>query len=175
MGSNALPARRPREAIVVCRIRAAIMEWNGYLCEGWRRDETIRCSRNPPGSTAPTDRPVQSRASARLRFRADRPRHRRERPRFVGGRNGINDAVHTRGIRAALPWIEMRGMRNKIIHDYFDVNVSVVWNTIHEDFPRLRKQIRGFCWIVGGSQGNRLLWGSSKHWWRKRGSNPHEE
>jgi uncharacterized protein with HEPN domain len=26
-----------------------------------------------------------------------------------------------------LPWIEMRGMRNKMIHDYFDVDVNVVW------------------------------------------------
>ena len=25
-----------------------------------------------------------------------------------------------------LPWIEMRGMRNKIIHNYFDVSLTVV-------------------------------------------------
>jgi uncharacterized protein with HEPN domain len=40
-----------------------------------------------------------------------------------------------------LPWIEMRGMRNKMIHDYFDVNLHVVWNTVKEDLPRLKKQI----------------------------------
>ncbi len=40
-----------------------------------------------------------------------------------------------------LPWIEMRGMRNKMIHDYFDVNLNVVWNTIKEDLPRLKQQI----------------------------------
>jgi uncharacterized protein with HEPN domain len=32
-------------------------------------------------------------------------------------------------------------MRNKMIHDYFDVNVKVVWNTIKEDLPRLKQQI----------------------------------
>jgi uncharacterized protein with HEPN domain len=37
----------------------------------------------------------------------------------------------------------MRGMRNKMIHDYFDVNVNVVWNTIREDLPQLKQQIDG--------------------------------
>jgi len=40
-----------------------------------------------------------------------------------------------------LPWIEMRGMRNKMIHDYFDVDVNVVWGTVKDDLPRLKQQI----------------------------------
>ncbi|MGH6846959.1 MAG: HepT-like ribonuclease domain-containing protein [Methylocella sp.] len=40
-----------------------------------------------------------------------------------------------------LPWIEMRGMRNKMIHDYFDVDVNVVWSTVKDDLPRLKQQI----------------------------------
>ncbi|MBV8737795.1 MAG: DUF86 domain-containing protein [Alphaproteobacteria bacterium] len=40
-----------------------------------------------------------------------------------------------------LPWIEMRGMRNKMIHDYFDVDVNVVWGTVKNDLPRLKQQI----------------------------------
>ena len=40
-----------------------------------------------------------------------------------------------------LPWIEMRGMRNKMIHDNFDVDVNVVWNTIRDDFPQLKQQV----------------------------------
>ena len=40
-----------------------------------------------------------------------------------------------------LPWIEMRGMRNKMIHDYFDVDVNVVWSTVKEDLPPLKQQI----------------------------------
>jgi hypothetical protein len=35
----------------------------------------------------------------------------------------------------------MRGMRNKVIHNYFDVNLSVVWNTVKDDLPRLKQQI----------------------------------
>jgi len=40
-----------------------------------------------------------------------------------------------------LPWIEMRGMRNKIIHNYFDVDWSVVWDTANNDLPGLKQQI----------------------------------
>ena len=40
-----------------------------------------------------------------------------------------------------LPWVEMRGMRNKMIHDYFEVNVKVVWNTVKENLPQLKQQI----------------------------------
>jgi uncharacterized protein with HEPN domain len=32
-------------------------------------------------------------------------------------------------------------MRNRMIHNYFDVNVDVVWNTIKEDLPQLKQQI----------------------------------
>jgi uncharacterized protein with HEPN domain len=35
----------------------------------------------------------------------------------------------------------MRGMRNKIIHDYFEVAWDVVWNTVQGDLPALRQQI----------------------------------
>jgi uncharacterized protein with HEPN domain len=40
-----------------------------------------------------------------------------------------------------LPWIEMRGMRNKMIHNYFDVDIDVVWGTVKQDLPALKKQI----------------------------------
>ncbi|HEY0796221.1 MAG TPA: DUF86 domain-containing protein [Acidisarcina sp.] len=40
-----------------------------------------------------------------------------------------------------LPWVEMRGMRNKMIHNYFDVQVEIVWNTVKNDFPKLLQQI----------------------------------
>lgn len=41
----------------------------------------------------------------------------------------------------SLPWPQMRGMRNRMIHNYFDVNIDVLWRTIKNDLPELKQQI----------------------------------
>lgn len=40
-----------------------------------------------------------------------------------------------------IPWDVMYGMRNRIIHDYFEVDLDVVWQTLQSDLPVLRSQI----------------------------------
>src|SRR5438105_1665248 len=37
-----------------------------------------------------------------------------------------------------IPWKDMTTMRNKLIHEYFGVNVVVVWKTVKEDLPDLK-------------------------------------
>jgi uncharacterized protein with HEPN domain len=36
----------------------------------------------------------------------------------------------------------MIGIRNKIIHEYFNVNYAIVWDTIKDDLPGLKKSIK---------------------------------
>ena len=40
-----------------------------------------------------------------------------------------------------IPWNEMRGLRNKIVHDYEGVNLKLVWEIVSEDLPKLKKQL----------------------------------
>jgi len=39
---------------------------------------------------------------------------------------------------AAVPWKQVTGMRDKMTHEYFSVDLEVVWRTVHEDLPPLR-------------------------------------
>ena len=40
-----------------------------------------------------------------------------------------------------LPWARMRGFRNVVVHEYFDVNLSVVWDLVTDDLPPLLNAI----------------------------------
>lgn len=41
-----------------------------------------------------------------------------------------------------IPWDKIAGMRDKIIHDYVDINNKIVWAVIQEDLPELKKVLR---------------------------------
>ena len=40
-----------------------------------------------------------------------------------------------------IPWKEIAGTRDKIVHHYFMVNLDVVWEIIKKDIPKLKQEI----------------------------------
>ncbi|MCY7320992.1 MAG: DUF86 domain-containing protein [Phormidesmis sp. CAN_BIN36] len=41
-----------------------------------------------------------------------------------------------------IPWDDVRGMRNIVIHEYFQVNLSIIWQTLREDLVLLESSLR---------------------------------
>lgn len=42
---------------------------------------------------------------------------------------------------AEIPWRSMRGMRNRIAHGYFDIDLAIVWDTLQTALPALKAQL----------------------------------
>ncbi len=40
-----------------------------------------------------------------------------------------------------IPWRGMRGLRNRIAHGYFDLDLDIVWETVDTALPELLKQL----------------------------------
>ena len=40
-----------------------------------------------------------------------------------------------------IPWRQIVGMRNRLVHGYFDINLRRLWETVQRDIPRLILQL----------------------------------
>ena len=47
-----------------------------------------------------------------------------------------------RAAHPSVPWVDMTGMRDVLIHEYFGVDLSIVWETLHSDLPALVRDLR---------------------------------
>jgi len=41
-----------------------------------------------------------------------------------------------------VPWAAMRGMRNVVVHEYFGIDVEIVWETATRNLPALASRLR---------------------------------
>ena len=41
-----------------------------------------------------------------------------------------------------IPWTQIAGLRNRIVHDYFGLDLEIIWEIIQHDLPELKKQVR---------------------------------
>lgn len=53
----------------------------------------------------------------------------------------VTDHPEFAGSRPDIPWRSMRGMRNRIAHGYFEVDLSVVWETVRTELPALLERL----------------------------------
>ena len=57
----------------------------------------------------------------------------------------LGDYAEFAQTHSEIPWRSMRGMRNRIAHGYFDINLDMVWDTVQIALPELLKQLPTVC------------------------------
>jgi uncharacterized protein with HEPN domain len=54
----------------------------------------------------------------------------------------VNECKEVAVAHPEIPWAQMRGMRNRMIHGYFDIDLNIVWDTVQNSLAELECQLR---------------------------------
>jgi uncharacterized protein with HEPN domain len=60
----------------------------------------------------------------------------------IAGEAASKVTEETRAELPDLPWAAMIGMRNRLVHAYFDINRDILWTTVTEAAPPLAQRLR---------------------------------
>jgi uncharacterized protein with HEPN domain len=60
--------------------------------------------------------------------------------RLPVGEEEVSEA--TRNAEVDIPWAAIVGMRNRLIHGYFDLDTGIVWKTVTEEIPALLPRLK---------------------------------
>jgi uncharacterized protein with HEPN domain len=68
------------------------------------------------------------------------------------GEAALKVSEETRNTHPEIPWREMSGTRNRLIHAYEEVDYDIVWQILSKDLPPLRKSIQHILRSVEAQQ-----------------------
>jgi uncharacterized protein with HEPN domain len=60
----------------------------------------------------------------------------------IVGEAAARVAEQTKALYPSVPWADIIGMRNRLIHSYFEINLDLVWDTVVRDLPPLISELR---------------------------------
>lgn len=59
----------------------------------------------------------------------------------IAGEAAARTSQDFRKSNPRIPWENIIGMRNRLIHAYFNINLNIVWRTVTEELPKLIQEL----------------------------------
>jgi len=50
--------------------------------------------------------------------------------------------AQVQGKYTRIPWRQLAGIRNRIVHEYFGVDVGIIWHIVTNELPKLKSELR---------------------------------
>lgn len=55
----------------------------------------------------------------------------------ITGEAAYQISPQTRSRTPEIPWEDIIGMRHRLVHEYFDIDLDILWSTVQKDLPQL--------------------------------------